>query len=44
VTTGGIEALAAVLEHPTCAIIEAALHRALADREETGHGPLPTIR
>jgi pentachlorophenol monooxygenase/3-(3-hydroxy-phenyl)propionate hydroxylase len=36
--------IAAVLEHPTPATIEVALHRALADREESGHGLLPTSR
>jgi pentachlorophenol monooxygenase/3-(3-hydroxy-phenyl)propionate hydroxylase len=38
--------VAAVLEHPTSAIIQTALHRALAttDREEDDHGVLPTVR
>jgi 3-(3-hydroxy-phenyl)propionate hydroxylase len=36
--------VAAVLEHPTSVTIEAALHRALADREESGHGLLPSMR
>ena len=36
--------IAAVLERPTPATIEGALHRALADREESGHGLLPTSR
>jgi pentachlorophenol monooxygenase/3-(3-hydroxy-phenyl)propionate hydroxylase len=36
--------VAAVLEDPTSVTIEAALRRALGDREESGHGLLPTIR
>jgi 3-(3-hydroxy-phenyl)propionate hydroxylase len=36
--------VAAVLEQPTTAIIEGALRRALAHREESDHGVLPAIR
>jgi 3-(3-hydroxy-phenyl)propionate hydroxylase len=39
--------VAAVLEHPSSATIEGAMHRALAiarDREESDHGVLPTVR